>query len=104
MASGLLAEPVIGPATSGRTRWLAPGMTPCLLSSRHISIDYRPRLCYEKMPARSRDVTGDGRLTERVRFLRAELVTPFSGGSGIVPSGTMTGARGAPLKRDRRRR
>ena len=33
------------------------------------------------MPARSRDVTGDGRLTERVRFLRAELVTPFSGGS-----------------------
>ena len=25
---GLLAEPVIGPATSGRTRWLGPGMTP----------------------------------------------------------------------------
>ena len=22
-----LAEPVIGPATSGRTRWLGPGMT-----------------------------------------------------------------------------
>jgi hypothetical protein len=22
--SGLLAEPVIGPATSGRTRWLGP--------------------------------------------------------------------------------
>ena len=51
-----------------------------------------------------RDVTGDGRLTERVRFLRAELVTPFSGGSGIVPSGITTGVRGAPLKRDRRRR
>jgi hypothetical protein len=25
--SGLLAELVIGPATSGRTRWLGPGMT-----------------------------------------------------------------------------
>jgi len=40
---------------------------------------------------------------ERVRFLRAGLVTPSSGGSGIDPSGTTTGARGAPLKRDRRR-
>ena len=29
MDSGLLAEPVIGPATSGRTRWLGPGMTLC---------------------------------------------------------------------------
>ena len=56
------------------------------------------------MPARLRDVTGDGRLMERVRFLRAGLVTPSSGGSGIVPSGTTTGVRGAPLKRDRRRR
>ena len=27
MDPGLLAEPVIGPATSGRTRWLGPGMT-----------------------------------------------------------------------------
>jgi len=27
MDSGYLAEPVIGPATSGRTRWLGPGMT-----------------------------------------------------------------------------
>ena len=27
MDSGLLAEPVVGPATSGRTRWLGPGMT-----------------------------------------------------------------------------
>ena len=27
MDSGLLAKPVIGPATSGRTRWLGPGMT-----------------------------------------------------------------------------
>jgi hypothetical protein len=35
------------------------------------------------MPGRPRDVTGDGRLMERVRFLRAGLVTPFSGGPGI---------------------
>src|SRR4029077_14407659 len=28
MDSGLLAAPVIGPATSGRIRWLGPGMTP----------------------------------------------------------------------------
>jgi len=27
MDSGFVAEPVIGPATSGRTRWLGPGMT-----------------------------------------------------------------------------
>jgi hypothetical protein len=27
MDSGLLAEPVIGPATSGRTRWLGAEMT-----------------------------------------------------------------------------
>jgi hypothetical protein len=35
------------------------------------------------MSARSRDVTGDGRLMERARFLRPRLVTPFSGGPGI---------------------
>jgi hypothetical protein len=44
-----------------------------------------------------RDVTGDGRLTERVRFLRAGFVTPLPGGLGIGPAGTMTGARGASL-------
>jgi len=38
-------------------------------------------------------------IAERVRFLRAGLVTPLPGGPGIVPSGTTTGARGAPLKR-----
>jgi len=27
MDSGRLAKPVIGPATSGQTRWLGPGMT-----------------------------------------------------------------------------
>jgi hypothetical protein len=41
--------------------------------------------------------TGDGRLTERVRFLRAGFVTPLPGGLGIEPAGTMTGARGASL-------
>src|ERR1700693_2066481 len=30
MDSGLLAETVIWPATSGRTRWLGPGMTSLL--------------------------------------------------------------------------
>jgi hypothetical protein len=44
--------------------------------------------------------TGDSRWMERVRFLRAGLVTPFSGGPGIGPSGITTGVRGAPLKRD----
>jgi hypothetical protein len=48
--------------------------------------------------AHRRDVTGDGRLTERVRFLRAGLVTPLPGGLGIEPAGTMTGARGASLQ------
>jgi hypothetical protein len=35
--------------------------------------------------------------TERVRFLRAGLVTLLPGGLGIDPAGTMTGARGASL-------
>src|ERR1700691_1571471 len=35
--------------------------------------------------------------TERVRFLRAGLVTPLPGGLGIDPAGIMTGARGASL-------
>ncbi len=37
---------------------------------------------------------------ERLRFLGAGLVTPLSGGPGIVPAGIKTGARGVPLKRD----
>ena len=37
---------------------------------------------------------------ERVRFLRAELVTPLPGGPGIVPSGITTGVPGAWLKRE----
>src|SRR5208282_6406002 len=36
MDSGLLAEPVIGPATSGRTRWLGPGMTALELHLRRL--------------------------------------------------------------------
>src|SRR5208282_5626266 len=35
---------------------------------------------------------------ERVRFLRAGLVTPLPGGLGIDPAGIMTGARGASLQ------
>jgi len=40
MDSGLLAEPVIGPATSGRTRWLGPGMT-----ERRYAIGWRSTGC-----------------------------------------------------------
>jgi hypothetical protein len=36
-----------------------------------------------------------------MRFLRAGLVPSLPGGPGIVPAGTMTGARGTSLKRDR---
>jgi hypothetical protein len=38
---------------------------------------------------------------EQARFPRAGLVTPRSGGPGIVPAGITTGERGAPLKRAR---
>ena len=59
-----------------------------------MTVEIRVPVCVTyTMSARSRDVTGDGRLMERARFLRPGLVTPFSGGSGIVPSGTTT--RGA---------
>jgi hypothetical protein len=37
---------------------------------------------------------------EQARFPRAGLVTPHSGGPGIVPAGITTGERGAPLKRE----
>jgi len=39
-------------------------------------------------------------LMERVRFLRAGLVTPLPGGPGIVPSDITTGVQGALLKRE----
>ena len=48
----------------------------------------------------SMDVTGDSRLMGRVRFLRAGLVTPLSGGPGIGSAGIMTGLRGASLDWD----
>ena len=51
-------------------------------------------------PAHVRDASGDNPIAERVRFLRAGLVTPLPGGPGIVPAGITTGARGASLKRD----
>jgi hypothetical protein len=43
-------------------------------------------------------------MAERVRRPRAERYTPHPGGSGIMPAGTMTGARGASLEPRRRRR
>jgi hypothetical protein len=48
--------------------------------------------------AHRRGVAGDGRLTGRVRFLRAGLVILLPGGPGIDSSGITTGARGAPLR------
>ena len=48
--------------------------------------------------------TGDSQLMERVRFLRAGLVTPLPGGLGIDPSGITTGVPGAWLKRNSKRR
>ena len=57
------------------------------------SFDFAPALdCDLVIPLIKGDVTGDGRLTERVRFLRAGFVTPPPGGLGIEPAGTMTGA------------
>ncbi len=38
-----------------------------------------------------------------MRFLRAGLVTPLPGGSGIDPGGITTAARGASLKREKTR-
>ena len=40
---------------------------------------------------------------ERVRRPRAEGYGPLPGGSGIMPAGTTTGARGASLQENRRR-
>jgi hypothetical protein len=45
--------------------------------------------------------TGDSRLVERVRFLRAGLVTPLPGGPGIDPLDITVGAPGAWLRRER---
>ena len=46
---------------------------------------------------------GDSQLMERVRFLRAGLVTPLPGGPGNDPAGIKTGVQGALLKRDFKR-
>jgi hypothetical protein len=77
-----------GPCTSAasfeaRFRSLAPQDDGCAFVTFLLTVV--PVYVTAKMPARPRDVTGDGRLTERARFLRTELVTPFSGGSGNTP-------------------
>jgi hypothetical protein len=70
-----------------------------------LSLTLRLRLCY-KMDRISL-IEGRQPVTidwwSGVRFLRTGFVTSPPGGPGIVPSGTTTGARGAPLKRDWRR-
>ena len=50
-----------------------------------------------RIPLTSGTFTRDSRWMGRVRFLRAGLVTPLSGGPGIVSAGTTTGARGQRL-------
>ncbi len=66
------------------------------------ALDYCPLFSYKKprISPTSGTSTGDSRWMGRVRYLRAGLVTPLSGGLGIGPSGITTGVRGAPLKRD----
>jgi hypothetical protein len=73
--------------------------------TRRFYVDIRPYFRYyalANLARKGRDLETH-LTTERVRFLRTGLVTPFSGGPGFVPAGTTTGARGAPLKRDWRR-
>jgi hypothetical protein len=74
------------------------------LEGGHISIDIRLQFSYKgkSRSSRGRDLETH-QIAERVRYLRAGLVTPLPGGPGIVPAGIKTGARGAPLKRDWRR-
>jgi len=92
---------------------LIEAITPC-----HNFIDICPRLrdTALRISLTSGTSTGDSRWMGRVRFLRAGLVTPLPGGLGsankctqfaqvqtAMPAGSTTDARGAPLKRDRRR-
>jgi hypothetical protein len=91
------------PRTRDHTAWSWGPQAKCHSCRFFIDIA-SPFMLQMRISLDRRDVAGDSRTMERVRFLRAGLVTPFSGGSGIVSSGTTTGARGAPLKRDRRRR
>jgi hypothetical protein len=76
------------------------------MTNSHGSIDICPHFSYDflRISLTSGSSTGDSRLMGRVRFLRAGLVTPLPGGPGIGPAGITTGARGAPLKRDQKRR
>jgi hypothetical protein len=64
---------------------------------RHYFVDSRHSELIGELLAHRRDVAGDSRTMERVRFLRAGFVTPLPGGLGIDPAGIMTGARGASL-------
>ena len=61
-----------------------------------VSATYAPNLAH-KDAAREGTPRGSG----RVRCLRAGPYTPFSGGFGHQPAGTMTGARGARWTRTR---
>ncbi len=55
----------------------------------------------DRVPLPKGTSTGDIRLMERVRFLRAGLVTPLPGGPGIDPLDTRVGVPGAWLRRER---
>src|ERR1700683_1488422 len=86
--------------TSPRRNAVGPGLRPAPthLGRGDIPLDICPLSRYAGL---SRSAKGRGLEThldtERVRFLRAGLVTPLPGGLGIDPAGTMTGARGASL-------
>src|ERR1700689_1660630 len=66
-----------------------------------MALDTRPHFSYTSTNQSSliKDTPGEGTLrgSGRVRCLRAGPYTPFSGGSGHQPAGTMTGVRGASL-------
>jgi hypothetical protein len=73
--------------------------------ARHFSVDNSHRSCNTvHYLALRRDVTGDGRLTERERCPRAGLVTSLPGGPGKTPGRHDDRPTGSPLDWDRRRR
>jgi hypothetical protein len=93
-------------SSHGRNQ-IAPPRNRCRrISAVTFPLTVSPRFSYNgtRISLTSGSSTGDSRLMGRVRFLRAGLVTPLPGGPGIGPAGITTGARGAPLKRDRKRR
>src|SRR6204780_2637761 len=90
MDSGLLAEPVIGPATSGRTRWLGPGMTKRKEDTMNEAVPLKTLKTPPLNLPKNRDAFYGGKWHKPISGRSADAINP---GTGDTPG---AGARFGP--------